>query len=70
MNKNNISGDSKIVCGTPVPENKENGIDIPPKTAGEKAIEAGEIILSVEPNTKELINKLEVQKAKKEGIEH
>lgn len=56
MNKKNVSGDTKIVMGSPMP--KGNNIDIPPKASGEKVIEEGEIILSLEPNTKELIDKL------------
>ena len=64
MNKSKVSGDSKIVMGSPIP--KENEIDIPPKSAGEKVIEEGEIILSLEVNTPELLKKLEKQK----GMEH
>ena len=56
MNKSNISGDAIIVMGSPVPT--EKSIDIPPKTAGKKVIEEGEIVLSLEANTPELIAKL------------
>ena len=64
MDKSKVSGDSKIVMGSPIPKEKE--IDIPPKTAKEKIIEEGEIILSLEQNTPEILKKLEEQK----GIEH
>lgn len=56
MSMSNISGDTKIVMGSPMP--KEESIDIPPKTAGEKIIEEGEIILELENNSRELIEKL------------
>ena len=64
MNKSKVSGDSKIVMGSPIP--KEEEIDIPPRTAAEKVIEEGEIVLTVEQNTPEILKKLEAQK----GIEH
>lgn len=64
MNKSNISGDAKIVMGSPIPT-KEN-IDIPPKSAGEKVIEEGEIILNLEPNTKELVDKVNAKKGNQE----
>ena len=64
MDKSKVSGDSKIVMGSPIP--KEDSIDIPPKSAGEKVIEEGEIVLKLENNNKELLDKLEAQK----GIEH
>ena len=64
MDKSKVSGDSKIVMGSPIP--KEDSIDIPPKSAGEKVIEEGEIVLNLENNNKELLDKLEAQK----GIEH
>lgn len=60
MNTNNISGDLKIVMGAPMPT--EQSLDIPPKTAEQKVIEEGEIILSLEPNTPELIAKLNKNK--------
>ena len=56
MNTSNVNGDLKIVMGSPVPT--ENSIDIPPKSAGEKVIEEGEIVLNLEPNTRELVEKL------------
>lgn len=64
MNKKNVSGDTKIVMGSPTP--KENNIDIPPKASGEKVIEEGEIILNLEPNTRELIDKLNASKGNQE----
>ena len=64
MKKSKVSGDSKIVMGSPIP--KEEEIDIPPRTAAEKVIEEGEIVLTVEQNTPEILKKLEAQK----GIEH
>ena len=64
MDKSKISGDSKIVMGSPVP--KENDIDIPPKSAGEKVIEEGEIVLNLESNTKELLDKLNASKGNQE----
>ncbi len=60
MNKNNINGDLKIVMGSPVPTDKS--LDIPPKTAGQKVIEEGEIVLNLEKNTPELIAKLNKRK--------
>ena len=64
MSKSNISGDTKIVMGSPIP--KENDIDIPPKSAGEKVIEDGEIVLNLENNTKELIDRLNKSKGNQE----
>ena len=64
MNKNKISGDTKIVMGSPVP--KENDIDIPPKSAGKKVIEEGEVIINLESNTRELLDKLNASKDNKE----
>jgi len=60
MNTSNISGNVKIVMGTPIPTEKE--INIPPKTAGQKVIEEGEIVLNLEDNTPELIAKLNKSK--------
>ena len=60
MNTSNISGDSIILMGSPMPT--ESSIDIPPKTAGKKIIEAGEIELKLESNTPELIAKLNKNK--------
>lgn len=62
MDKSKVSGDSKIVMGSPIP--KEDSIDIPPKSAGEKVIEEGEIVLNLESNTKELLDKLDASKGK------
>jgi len=56
MNTSNISGDTIIVMGAPMPTEKT--LDIPPKTAGKKVIEEGTIILKVEPNNRELLEKL------------
>ena len=67
MNKGNVSGDSKMVCGTPIPS--ENGIDIPPKRAGEMVIEEGEVVLEARDNTPELVNAVN-KKYKKEDREH
>ena len=64
MNKSKISGDTKIVMGSPIP--KDNDIDIPPKSAGEKVIEEGEIVLNLESNTKELLDQLNASKDNKE----
>lgn len=64
MNKSNVSGDSKIVMGSPIPT--EDNINIPPKSAGEKIIEEGEVILKLEPNTKELIDRLDERKGNKD----
>ena len=64
MDKSKVSGDSKIVMGSPIP--KEKNIDIPPKTAGEKVIEEGEIVLNLESNTKELLDKLNASKGNQE----
>ena len=60
MNTSNVSGDTIIVMGSPMPT--EKGIDIPPKTAGKKVIEEGEIELKLESNTPELIAKLNKSK--------
>ena len=67
MNKASVSGDSKVVCGAPVPS--EKGIDIPPKRAGEMTIEEGEVIINVEPNTPELVSAVN-KKYNKEEREH
>ncbi len=67
MSKGNVSGDSKIVCGAPVPS--ERGIDIPPKRAGEIVIEEGEIIIRAENNTPELVKAVK-EKYNKEEMEH
>ena len=64
MSKSNISGDTKIVMGSPI--QKEKDIDIPPKSAGEKVIEDGEIVLNLENNTKELIDRLNKSKGNQE----
>lgn len=64
MSKSNISGDTKIVMGSPIP--KEKDIDIPPKSAGEKVIEEGEMVLNLENNTKELIDRLNESKGNQE----
>ena len=47
MSKASVSGDTKVVCGSPVPS--ESGIDIPPKRAGEMVIEEGEVVIEVKP---------------------
>lgn len=60
MNRSNVSGDLKIVMGSPMPT--EKSIDIPPKSAGEKVIEEGEIVLNLESNTPELIARLNKSK--------
>lgn len=60
MNTSKVNGDSGIFVGLPMPT--ENSIDIPPKTAGKKVIEEGEIELSLEKNTPELIEKLNKNK--------
>lgn len=60
MNRSNVSGDLRIVMGSPIPT--EKSIDIPPKSAGEKVIEEGEVILNLESNTPELIAKLNKSK--------
>lgn len=60
MNTSKVNGDLKIVMGSPMPT--ENSIDIPPKTAGQKVIEEGEIVLSLEQNTTELIERLNQNK--------
>lgn len=64
MNKSKVSGDSKIIMGSPMP--KEENIDIPPKASGEKVIEEGEIILNLEPNTRELLDRLNASKGNQE----
>ncbi len=64
MNKSNVNGDSIIVCGTPIPDTKGRA-NIPPKTAGKKIIQAGEIEIKLESNTAELINKLNKNKGNK-----
>jgi len=56
MNAEKVSGDSMIVCGTPIPDEKK--IDIPPKSAGKKVIEEGEVVINLESNTKELVDKV------------
>jgi hypothetical protein len=68
MNGENISGDSIVVCGTPIPDENKN-IDIPPRTAGKKVIEEGEITISLEPNNKEIVDKVN-KKYGKEDREH
>lgn len=60
MNTSKKSGDTVVVMGAPMPT--ENSIDIPPKTAGKKVIEEGEISISLEQNTPELIAKLNQNK--------
>ena len=65
MNTSKVSGDSKIVMGSPIPK-EDKHITIPPEKSGMKVIEAGEIELSVEKNTPELLRKLEERK----GREH
>ena len=65
MDKSKVSGDSKIVMGSPMAKEEKN-IVIPPEKSGMKVIEEGEIELSVEPNTPDLLKKLEEQK----GREH
>ena len=60
MNTSNVNGDLKIDMGSPMPT--ETSIDIPPKTAGQKVIEEGEVTLSLEENTPELIAKLNKSK--------
>ena len=60
MNRSNVSGDLRIVMGSPIPT--EKSIDIPPKSAGENVIEEGEVILNLESNTPELIAKLNKSK--------
>lgn len=60
MNTSKVNGDLKIVMGSPMPT--ERSIDIPPKTAGQKVIEEGEIVLKLEQNTPELIAKLNKNK--------
>ena len=62
MDKSKVSGDLKIVMGSPIPREKD--IDIPPKTACEKVIEEGEIVLNVSNNTKELLDRLNASKDK------
>ena len=64
MNTSNISGDTMVVMGAPMPTEKT--LDIPPKTAGKKVIEEGEIILNLEPNTKELVDKVNAKKGNQE----
>ena len=56
MNANSVSGDSRVVVGTPIPD--EKGINIPPEKAGEKVIEEGTVVLELQPNTQELVNKV------------
>lgn len=68
MNGENISGDTIVVCGTPIPD-KDKNIDIPPKTAGKKVIEAGEITINLEANTKEIVDAVN-KKYGKEEREH
>ena len=60
MNTSNVNGDLKIVMGSPIPT--EKSLNIPPKTAGQKVIEAGEIELNLEKNTPELIARLNKSK--------
>lgn len=64
MNKSNNSGDTKIVMGSPIPTEKD--INIPPKSAGEKVIEEGEIVIRLEPNTKELVDKVNAKEGNQE----
>ena len=65
MDISKVSGDSKIVMGSPMAK-EEKTIVIPPENSGSKVIEEGEIILRLEQNTPEILKKLEEQK----GIEH
>ena len=62
MDRSKVSGDSKIVMGTPIAKGKN--IEIPPKSADEKVIEEGEIVLNLESNTKELLDRLNASKNK------
>lgn len=68
MNKENISGDLKMVFGSPIPD--EENIDIPPKASGEKVIEEGTIILELEDNTPEVVEEYKRQHHVKEDREH
>ena len=67
MNKASVSGDSRVVCGAPVPS--EKGIDIPPKKAGEMVIEEGEVVIKAVDNTPEIVNAVN-KKYNKEDREH
>ena len=60
MDKSIVSGDSKIVMGSPMAK-KEKHIVIPPEKSGMKVIEEGEIEIKVEKNTPELIAALKRQ---------
>ena len=64
MNTNNVSGDSKVVVGTPIPD--EKGINIPPEKAGEKVIEEGPVVLELQSNTPELVNEVNAKYNKRE----
>lgn len=64
----NVNGDTIIVCGAPRPS--ENNIDIPPKTAGKKVIEAGDVVINLEENTPELVEAINRKNNKKEEKEH
>lgn len=64
MDKSKVSGDSKIVMGSPVPTEEE--LNIPPQSAGEKVIEEGEVVLNLESNTKELLDRLNASKGNQE----
>lgn len=67
MNEASVSGDSKIVCGAPMPN--ENSIDIPPKKSCEKVIEEGEVVIMLAPNLQELVMKAnkQIEEKKKKG---
>ena len=60
MDKSKVSGDPKIVMGAPMAK-EEREIVIPPEKSGMKVIEEGDVILTVEANTPELIAALERQ---------
>lgn len=60
MNKSKVSGDTKIVMGSPMAKEDKN-IVIPPEKSGMKVIEEGEIELTVAQNTPELIAELNKQ---------
>ena len=68
MNTNNVSGDSKVVVGTPIPD--EKGINIPPEKAGEKVIEEGPVVLELQSNTQELVNKVNAKYKRADDKEH
>ena len=63
MDKSKVSGDSKIVMGSPMAK-EEKTIVIPPEKSGMKIIEEGPIELKVEKNTPEIIAALEKQQGK------